>query len=147
MVKFLDIEKINAQHAREIGNVMKRVFNSGWYLKGKETDNFEKNYANYIGTKYAVGCGNGLDALTLILMAYIELGIMNPGDEVLVPANTYIAYILSISRANLKPVLIEPNPETLQIDEKKIEEAINPKTKAIIIVHLYGQNSYSEKIG
>ena len=147
MVKFLDLEKINAQHSKGIEEAMKRVLDSGWYLKGKETDSFEKNYARYIGTKYAVGCGNGLDALTLILMAYIELGVMKPGDEVIVPANTYIASILSISRAGLKPVLVEPNPDTLQIDDAKIVEALSDKTKALMIVHLYGQNSYTEKVG
>ena len=147
MVKFLDLEKINARHAQEITKAMAGVLSSGWYLKGKETENFEKAYAEFIGTKHAIGCGNGLDALTLILMAYIEMGVMKPGDEVIVPANTYIASILAISRAGLKPVLVEPDPETLQIDDNLIEEKITPQTKAIMIVHLYGQNAYSEKIG
>ena len=147
MVKFLDLEEINAQYSPEIEKAMKDVLNSGWYLKGKQTEEFEKNYADFIGTKYAVGCGNGLDALTLILMAYIEMGVMKPGDEIIVPANTYIASILAISRAGLIPVLVEPSPNTLQIDENAIESAITPKTKGIMIVHLYGQNAYTDKIG
>ena len=147
MIKFLDLEKINARYSSGIEKAMKKVLDSGWYLKGKETENFEKNYAEYIGTEYAIGCGNGLDALTLILMAYMEMGLMHPGDEVIVPANTYIASILAISRAGLTPVLIEPNPQTLQIDENRIESAITKKTKAVMIVHLYGQNAYTDKIG
>lgn len=146
MVKFLDLEKINARHAKEIEEAIKRVVASGWYLRGLETESFEKNYADYIGTKYAIGCGNGLDALTLILMAYIELNVMQPGDEIIVPANTYIASILAISRAGLKPVPVEPSPFTLQIDENLIEKAITPKTKGVMIVHLYGQNAFTDKI-
>lgn len=147
MVKFLDLEKINARYADDIEKAMKRVLNSGWYLRGTETEAFEKVYADFIGTKLAIACGNGLDALTLILSAYIKLGTMKPGDEVIVPANTYIASILSITRAGLVPVLVEPNPQTLQIDENLIEEKISQKTRAIMIVHLYGQNAYTEKIG
>lgn len=146
MVKFLDLEKINNTHASEIGNAMMRVLNSGWYLRGKETESFEKAYADFIGTKYAIGVGNGLDALTLILMAYMEMGIMKPGDEIIVPANTYIASILAISRAGLVPVLVEPDPDTLQIDEDLIESHMTPKTKGIMIVHLYGQCAYTDKI-
>ena len=147
MVKFLDLEKINARHAKKIEEAIKRVVASGWYLRGLETESFEKNYADYIGTKYAIGCGNGLDALTLILMAYIELNVMQPGDEIIVPANTYIASILAISRAGLKPVPVEPSPLTLQIDENLIEKAITLKTKGVMIVHLYGQNAFTDKIG
>lgn len=146
MIRFLDLEKINACHSEEIRNAMNRVLASGWYLKGKETELFEQNYSDYIGTKYAVGCGNGLDALTLILLGYIHLGVMQPGDEIIVPANTYIASILAISRAGLKPVLIEPSFSNLQIDENLIERAITPKTKGIMIVHLYGQNAFTYKI-
>ena len=147
MIKFLDLEKINTRNFGQIESAMSRVLRSGWYLRGKETDSFEKAYAEYIGTKHAVGCGNGLDALTLILRAYIELGIMEPGDEVIVPANTYIASILAITRAGLRPILVEPNPLTLQIDDKLIEKQISPKTKAVMIVHLYGQCAYTERIG
>lgn len=147
MVRFLDLEKINARFAPRIEEAVSRVIKSGWYLKGAETEAFEKNYAGYIGTDFAVGCGNGLDALTLILRGYIEMGVMKPGDEILVPANTYIASILAISRVGLTPVLIEPDPHTLQIDDQKIEGKITPRTKGVMIVHLYGQNAYTDKIG
>ena len=126
---------------------MSRVIDSGWYLQGKENAVFEANYAKYIGIKYAIGCANGLDALILILQAYKELGIMADGDEVIVPANTYIASILAITENNLVPVLVEPDITTYQIDDSKIEAAITPKTKAIMLVHLYGQCAYTEKIG
>ncbi len=121
--------------------------NGGWYLQGEENKRFENNYANYIGTKYCVGCANGLDALIWIFRAYIELGIMQPGDEVIVPANTYIATILAITENGLKPILVEPKLNTLEIDGDRIEEAITMKTKAVCIVHLYGRNAYTEKIG
>ena len=147
MIKFLDIEKITAKYAEEIHDAVNRVVDSGWYLQGKENEVFESNYARYIGTKYCIGCANGLDALVWIFRAYIELGIMHPGDEVIVSANTYIATILSITENGLIPVLVEPNLETFEIDETKIEEAINEKTKAIAIVHLYGQCAYTDKIG
>jgi dTDP-4-amino-4,6-dideoxygalactose transaminase len=120
---------------------------SGWYLKGEHTQRFEKNYATYIGTKYCVGVANGLDALTLILRAYIEKGVMQPGDEVIVPANTFIASILSISECGLTPVLVEPSIDTFQIDDSQIEEVITERTKALMIVHLYGRCAYTEKIG
>lgn len=147
MIKFLDLEKVTASHGNEINEVVNRVVNSGWYLQGKENENFEKNFAKYIGTKYTVGCANGLDALIWIFRAYIELGIMKSGDEVIVPANTYIASILAITENGLVPVLVEPDINTYQIDPEKIEKAITPKTKAILIVHLYGQNAYTHKIG
>ena len=119
---------------------------SGWYILGNEVKSFEKEYAGYIGTSHAVGCGNGLDALTLILKAYMQLGVMNIGDEIIVPANTYIASILSISANGLVPVPVEPCADTLQIDAEKIEAAITPHTKGIMIVHLYGQCAYSDRI-
>lgn len=146
MIKFLDLKKINASHDKKIEEAVKNVIDSGWYLKGKVTENFEENYARYIGTRYAVACGNGLDALILILKAYIELGKLQPGDEVIVPANTYIATILAITENSLVPVLVEPHADTYQIDADKIEEAITPKTKAVLIVHLYGQCAYNHKI-
>ena len=146
-IKFLDLEKINQRYSSELSEALGKVVDSGWYLRGKETELFEKNYAAYIGTDHAVACGNGLDALTLILKAYIELGIFTPGDEIIVPANTYIASILAISRVGLKPVLVEPDPHTLQINPDLIEKAISPLTKGLMIVHLYGKNAYSEKIG
>jgi len=146
MIKFLDLEKITQKYSVEIHNAVERVVDSGWYLQGIENKTFELNYANYIGTDYCIGVANGLDALRLILRAYIELGIMNEGDEIIVPANTYIASILAITDNKLVPVLVEPSFETLEIDDTKIESAITPKTKGIMIVHLYGQCAYTENI-
>lgn len=147
MIKFLDLLNVNAAHGAEIKDAMARVADSGWYLQGEENAAFEREYAEYIGTKYAVGCGNGLDALRLILRAYIELGKLQRGDEVIVPANTYIASILAISENGLKPVLVEPDRDTLQIDSRLIESHITARTKAIMIVHLYGQCAYDDMIG
>ena len=147
MIKFLDLQKITGKYADEIHQAVARVVDSGWYLQGKENEKFETNYAHYIGTKYAVGCANGLDALIWIFRAYIEMGVMQPGDEVIVPANTYIASILAITENGLKPVLVEPSIETYQIDDSRIEETITERTKAILIVHLYGQCAYTDKIG
>lgn len=138
---------MTASHGAEINEAVSRVVNSGWYLQGKENEKFEKDFAEYIGTKYAVGCANGLDALIWIFRAYVEMGVLKPGDEVIVPANTYIASILAISENGLVPVLVEPDIHTYQIDPEKIEEAISPRTKAILIVHLYGQCAYTDKIG
>lgn len=147
MIKFLDLQKITAKYADEIHEAVNRVVDSGWYLQGKENERFEADYARYIGTKCAVGCANGLDALIWIFRAYMEMGVMQPGDEVIVPANTYIASILAISENGLKPVLVEPCLETYQIDDSKIEAAITSRTKAILIVHLYGQCAYTNRIG
>ncbi|MBS9784586.1 MAG: DegT/DnrJ/EryC1/StrS family aminotransferase [Oceanivirga sp.] len=144
MIKFLDLQKINAQYEQELKEVASRVIDSGWYLMGKELETFEKSYANFCGTKYALGVANGLDALRLIFKAYIELGIMQKGDEVIVPANTYIASILAITDNDLVPVLVEPNIKTYNLDSAKIEENITAKTKAILTVHLYGQNSVDQ---
>ncbi|MCM1310217.1 MAG: DegT/DnrJ/EryC1/StrS family aminotransferase [Bacteroides sp.] len=143
-IKFLDLKKVNDAHGAEISAAVERVLASGWYLLGQENEAFEREYADFIGTKYAVGCGNGLDALKLILRAYIELGRLKPGDEVIVPANTYIASILAISENGLTPILVEPDPATLQIDPERIE--VTPRTRAVMIVHLYGQCAYNEKI-
>ncbi len=147
LVKFLDLHKITAKYATEIHEAVLRVVDSGWYLQGIENDKFEENYSKYIGTKYTIGCANGLDALIWIFRAYIEMGVMEPGDEVIVPANTYIATILAITENGLKPILVEPKLSTYQIDENLIEQAITPRTKAICIVHLYGQCAYTQKIG
>ena len=147
MIKFLDLQKVTAKYAEEIHEAVLRVVDSGWYLQGKENAMFETHYSSYIGTKYTIGCANGLDALIWIFPAYIEMGIMKPGDEVIVPANTYIASILAITENGLIPVLVEPNLETYQIDDSKIEKAITSRTRAILIVHLYGQCAYTEKIG
>jgi dTDP-4-amino-4,6-dideoxygalactose transaminase len=146
-VPFLSLKDITDKYSKEIHEAVSRTIDSGWYLQGKENDSFEANYAQYIGTKYAVGCANGLDALIWILRAYMELGVMSPGDEIIVPANTFIASMLAITENNLVPVLVEPDINTYQIDDSKIEAAITPKTKAIMIVHLYGQCAYTEKIG
>ena len=146
MIKFLDLQKITQRHSHEIHEAVNRVVVSGWYLQGKEGESFEDNYAKYIGTNYCVGVANGLDALRLILRAYIEMGLMNEGDEIIVPDNTYIASILAITENRLVPVLVEPNIETYQIDDTKIESAITEKTKGIMIVHLYGQCAYTEYI-
>jgi dTDP-4-amino-4,6-dideoxygalactose transaminase len=147
MLKFLDLQKVTGKYADEIHEAVGRVVDSGWYLQGDETRRFEKNYAEYIGTRYCVSCANGLDALTWIFRAYIELGQMNVGDEVIVPANTYIATILAITDNGLKPVLVDPRYDTLEIDDEKLENAITKRTKAICIVHLYGRNAYTKRIG
>lgn len=146
-IPFLSLKDVTALHGAEINEAVSRVVNGGWYLQGKENDKFEANYAKYIGTDYCIGCANGLDALIWIFRAYIEMGVMQHGDEVIVPANTYIATILGITENGLKPVLVEPKPNTLEIDDDLIEAAITPKTKAIAIVHLYGRNAYTDKIG
>jgi dTDP-4-amino-4,6-dideoxygalactose transaminase len=147
MIKFLDLQRITQKYSAEIHEAVSRVVDSGWYLQGKENDAFEAEYAEYIGAKHTIGCANGLDALIWIFRAYIELGIMKSGDEVIVPANTYIASILAITENGLTPVLVEPNIETYQIDDRLIEAAITERTKAILIVHLYGQCAYTCKIG
>ena len=145
-IPFLSLKDVTAKYADEIHEAVLRVVDSGWYLQGKENEQFENHYAEYIGTKHCIGCANGLDALIWIFRAYIEMGVMQLGDEVIVPANTYIATILAITENNLVPVLVEPNPETLQIDDNLIEERITDKTKAICIVHLYGRLAYTAKI-
>ncbi|WP_407489101.1 DegT/DnrJ/EryC1/StrS family aminotransferase [Elizabethkingia anophelis] len=146
MIKFLDLQKINMLHKEAIENKLLEVFRSGWYLMGSEVKNFENNLANYIGSSHAIGVANGLDALRLIFRAYIELGVMKSGDEVIVPANTYIASILALSDNGLIPVLVEPDIHTYNIDVSKIEEKITNQTKAILSVHLYGRIVFSERL-
>jgi len=146
-VPFLSLKDVTALHEAEINEAVNRVVNSGWYLQGEESELFEKHYSEFIGTKYTIGCANGLDALIWIFRAYIELGVMKPGDEVIVPANTYIATILAITENGLIPVLVEPKFNTLEIDDNLIEAKITAKTKAICIVHLYGRCAYTEMIG
>ena len=153
-VPFLSLHDVTAMHGEEIQAAVARVVESGWYLQGEENARFEKNYAEYIGTKHCIGVANGLDALIWIWRAYIELGVMQPGDEVILPANTYIATHLGITENGLVPVCVEPKADTLEIDDDAIEELLlkrelrNEKMpKAICIVHLYGRNAYTEKIG
>lgn len=146
MIKFLDLEKITHKYDNEIHQAASRVIDAGWYLLGNETKQFEKDYADYIGTQYCIAVANGLDALRIILRAYIELGSITKGDEIIVPANTFIASILAVNDNGLVPVLVEPDINTYLIDVSKIEEAITPKTKGIMIVHLYGQCSYTDNI-
>lgn len=146
MIKFLDLKGINDQYSEEIKNITNEVIDSGWYLLGEKVNKFENDLSRYIGAKFVIGCANGLDALRLILRAYIEMGVMQQGDEVIVPANTYIASILAITDNNLVPVLVEPNIVSYNIDIDKIEQEISNKTKAIMTVHLYGQISFNEKL-
>lgn len=147
MIPFLSLKDVTAKYAAEIHEAVDRVVDSGYYLQGPENDRFEKNFAKYIGTQHCIGCANGLDALIWIFRAYIESGFMKPGDEVIVPANTYIATILAITENGLVPVLVEPKVNTLQIDDDLIESRITGRTKAVCIVHLYGRCAYTKKIG
>lgn len=146
MIKFLDLQKINSIHKTEIEERIIKTVRSGWYVLGNEVKNFEQNLSKYIGTNHTIGVANGLDALRLIFRAYIQLGFMKAGDEVLVPANTYIASLLAVSENGLVPILVEPSEVTFNIDIAKIEEKITSKTKAILIVHLYGQIVFSSEL-
>lgn len=139
MVKYLDLEKINRSFEPELSDAVDKVVKSGWYLFGNELSKFEKRFSAYCGVNQCVGVGNGLDALTLIFMAYIDLGRLKKGDEVIVPSNTYIASILAVLRAGLKPVFCEPEWETCNIDPCRIESMVSERTKAIMAVHLYGR--------
>ncbi|MAD12976.1 MAG: aminotransferase [Flavobacteriaceae bacterium] len=142
MIKFLDLQKINSQYTQELKDAANRVIDSGWYLLGKELEKFEQNYASFCNVKYCLGVANGLDALRLIFKAYIELGVMQKGDEVIVPANTYIASVLAISDNNLVPIFVDPREDdTYNLDSSKIEQVITKKTKAVLTVHLYGKIS------
>lgn len=147
MVKLLDLQAITAMHGDEYKKVVDRVIDSGWFLQGKENNQFEMDYAKYIGTDHCIAVANGLDALYLLMRGYKEMGFMRDGDEIIVPANTYIATIISITRNNLVPVLVEPTWENLEIDIDQIESAVTPKTKGVMIVHLYGRVAYNEKLG
>lgn len=141
MIKFLDLQAINAQYSQELKEACAKVIDSGWYVRGKYVQKFEDDFAEYCGTKYCVGVANGLDALTLTLRAWKELGKLQDGDEVIVQANTYIASVLAITENNLTPILVEPDPDTYNLSARGIEEFISPKTKVILPVHLYGQIS------
>jgi len=146
MIKFLDIKAINDRFEPHLSEAIRQVLDSGWYLLGNQVNAFEKEYAEYTGTEYCIGVGNGLDALRLILRGWIELGMMQEGDEVIVPANTYIASILAISDNGLKPVLAEPDPGTYNIDISNVEDLITEKTRAIMVVHLYGRSGWNEEL-
>lgn len=145
-IKYLDLKAINDQYQPEIDEAIAQVLDSGWYLNGNALKQFEEAYAAFIGSEYCIGCGCGLDALKLILMGEIELGRLQKGDEILVPANTYYATILAITSVGLTPVLIDSRMDTLQIDERLIEQHITQKTKALMTVHLYGKLSVTPKI-
>lgn len=147
MIKYLDLKAVTALHEEEILQAVDNVVKSGWYLRSEATKQFEQDYARYIGTRHCITCGNGLDALTLILRAYKEMGVISEGKKVIVPANTYIATIHAIIENNLQPVLVEPRMDTMQIDDLLIEEAVDSDTCAVMIVHLYGRCAYTERIG
>ena len=146
MIRFLDLNKINKPYEANFQEKLQSVMHSGWYILGNEVKTFEENFANYCQAKHCIGVGNGLDALVLIFKAYIQLGKLQKGDEVIVPANTYIASILAILQADLVPVLVEPKLETYNINPDLISEKITSKTKAILVVHLYGQLAEMDKI-
>jgi len=146
MIKFLDIQKINLQHQQAIEDRLLKAYRSGWYIHGQELANFEKNLAEYLGVKHCIGVANGLDALRIILKAYMQMGLMQKGDEVIVPANTFIASILAISDNELVPVLVEPDMNTYNLDINLIEAAITPRTKVIMPVHLYGRVSFNQEL-
>lgn len=146
MIKYLDLKTVTDSHLDEIKSAVNRVIDSGWYLLGAETKQFENDYAHYIGSHHCISTGNGLDALSLIFKAYIEMGAMKPGDEIIVPANTFIASILAITHNGLKPVFVEPRFNTLELDDNLIEEHITSRTRGILLVHLYGRCAYTEKI-
>lgn len=146
MIKFLDLYKINQPYEALFQEKLKTFLDKGWYILGNEVETFEQNFAHYCGTKFCIGVGNGLDALTLIFKGYIELGKLQKGDEIIVPANTYIASILAILQADLIPVLVEPDEKTFNLNSVLIAEKITPKTKAILVVHLYGQLAEMKQI-
>lgn len=145
-IPYLSLQKVTAQHQDEIESAVKQVIESGWYLQGEATRRFENDYARFIGTQCCVGCGNGLDALTLIFRAYKELGKLRDGDEVIVPANTYIASILSITENGLKPVLVEPRIDTLELDDSQLETHLSDRTRAVLLVHLYGRCAMTQQV-
>lgn len=147
MVKFNDLKRVTALHGDEIAGAVNRVVRSGWYLNGTETKAFEREYADFIGVSHCVTCANGLDALTLMLRAMLELGYLSPGDEVIVPANTFIATFLAITENGLKPVPVDADPLTMQIDAGKLDETVTNRTRALMLVHLYGRCAFCDEIG
>ncbi len=146
-IPFLNLKDVTALHGADVTEAVMRVIDSGQYVQGRENARFEAHFAGFIGTDYAVGCANGLDALTLIFRAYIEMGVMKPGDEVIVPANTFIATVLAVSENGLVPVLVDSRADTLEMDDSRIEEAVTDRTRAVVTVHLYGRNAYTDRIG
>ena len=146
MIPFLDLHKINKPYEKQFQKKLQDVMDSSWYILGSELKSFETNFAKFCGTNYAIGVGNGLDALILIFKAYMQLGKLQKGDEVIVPSNTYIASILAILQVDLVPVLVEPNIETYNMDPNFIQNKITPKTKIILAVHLYGQIAEMDRI-
>lgn len=146
MIKFLDIKKITDSFEPELNEAVTRVVKSGWYLLGEECRNFENAYAGYLGTKHVIGCANGMQALSLIIKGYKQLGVFHDGDEIIVPGNTYIASILAITENNLVPVLADADSESLQINPELIEHCVSSRTKGLMIVHLYGKCAYTQKI-
>lgn len=146
MIKFLDLHKINEPYEPQLQEKLKKILDKGWYILGNEVEQFEREFAHYCGTKFCIGVGNGLDALVLIFKAYIELGKLQKGDEVIVPANTYIASILAILQADLIPALVEPDEATFNLNPQLLSENITSKTKAILLVHLYGQLANMKEI-
>jgi len=139
MIKFFDLKQLNQSYEEAFHQKLQNVFEKGWYILGNELQTFESNFAQFCGTKHCIGVGNGLDALLLILKGYIQLGTIKKGDEIIVPANTYIATIIAVLQADLVPVLVEPDAETFNLNPKEVTKAITSKTKAILVVHLYGQ--------
>jgi dTDP-4-amino-4,6-dideoxygalactose transaminase len=146
MIKFLDLQKINSKYSEELKEAASEVIDSGWFLQGERVKKFEENLSSYLRTKHVIACANGLDALRLILRAYKEMDLLKDGDEIIVPANTYIATILAITDNNLHPVLVEPDEKTYNLDLTKIENSITVKTKAVLVVHLYGLICWSKEL-
>lgn len=146
MIPFLNLKDINSKYKEELNNAVQKVIESGWYIQGNECEEFEKEWAEYCGTKFCLGVSNGLDALSLIIKAYINLGIFQANDEIILPANTYIASALAISANNMTPVFIEPDSKTYLINYNQIEKKITTRTKAIMVVHLYGQTCEMDEI-
>lgn len=146
MIKFLDLKAVNGQYADELSSAINGVLSSGWYLQGDATRRFEQEYASYIGCTHCIGVANGLDALTLIYRAYLELGLLQQGDEVIVPANTFIASLLAVTENKLKPVLAEPRADTLELDDELLKQALTPRTRSLLLVHLYGRCAYTDRM-
>lgn len=146
MIHYLPLKEINAKYEPQLSNAINGVIARGWYITGEECRLFEEEYSAYIGTDYCIGCGNGYDALWLIFKAYIEAGVLHEGDEVLVPANTFIASVLAITHNRLRPIFIDPDSKSCLMGEEQVLSAITERTRALLLVHLYGQNSYSDTL-